>query len=1834
MRRALLIAADIYSDNNLNMPAAKNDVCYLAQVLVKLDYEVLGPLLSSEGFLVTLGSLKTKICNFFEKASSEDELLLYFSGHGIEQDGHRLLLSQDYDRHRPPDPDSLVGDEFLYRWARLSPAKSVLIVIDACREGVQIRLERVVGKAPLAENPTTNADCPTVAIVYSCASGERSWANNEVQGMSFFSRAFCETLELEPEVATLNDILDSTQTRLSRLVSNARKPNQTVTLDERPIHGRAGIAQRLLLRQSPSARLQQDVDNSAWCREIRISKFWPMLVAWPKLADRLCIIVLRCELEFRQAQRCVSGDRWRDERAPTRIVKQVERLFSEAKESLTVPEMALVLVVPYVYEAVLAVAVVHLCGDGHTLETLTAKEQTSGSRMWFAWRNTWLSDEQRLRRHERLLRQNKIMEAEDLVSWHLNRFLHSNGDIWQYPQTRDDSNWINSALQGIFMEASELPQIDPSIDQFLQGRRLVRLARLMFADWREIEYVRKNDQKHPLRSDERFGTPPEDWAIDEASLAHVLSLAATMSVDPRRLDSVLADHLGMSEGFHAEMLVNKFRESVWYADQEGFSLMLNCPHEALDLALRNLVEIVDEHRRRLDTTIKITARMRDVLPQHFCDYRVSALLKDDGEPRYKLPHLQLTLDQKRVFQLLMGKSLYGDQEIALRELYQNALDACRLRRARVQYINKKDSHRRNLSYTGEIVFRVGEDYGSPFIECRDNGIGMGERHLHSLFARAGQRFTDSHEFHVEKAAWEASDVQFFPNSRFGIGVFSYFMLADEIKIETRRLGLNAIDMEPGITAVIAGGSSLFRIQPTDDLDVGTTVRLYLSRVEGLEGLLERMLRWLWLPEFDTTLVSSTGKTFCLKAGQLTQDLSHSENKPIPISTSCDNNGQPRFYWNPRLGASAILLADGILTKDNSGLSADGLIINLDGALQPELSVDRSQIDVWTKGHEHVIGCLRKSNCRELLEMPGIDLVTLACAFERWPLPLLFIDRAWREGNFEQNGIDPAVDSINSSRRLDEPISLFGTTSSLTNIRDLLATRVGLAPVFDQILLQNQLPSYSVKSKANIPLKDLFDGPYAIALGDWIAARALTLLESGCNVADQVAMLARFAATKKLRDSPSVGLLFLEKASISLSGPILHTQVLQLCYDWSLTLDEVKYFIRPLSRLGIHIPDMDSWSKDMDLERRTQSISDIACDWNRNEITVPGLLRAVLKISLPVSEIAKLLKPLASLGIEMPDVKRWKSLPAINHTQRRVLIYVLKNATSEQDLVLRLLAACADFEEAEILDLVRWLVPLSPSVKQVEAFLGNEALRIMASAKLNGQPPWRGRLSVECIFASAAKLSLTLQQARELAIELEPLGMSCETFSFSCPEDFRPTETHLLLLKLLEQKSNRVPVERLLVLAVERALTWGETVQLVQPLSELGASVPEPPSTDSDFVPTKRQIDLLSRNLDGKALDARRIPAARLVAAAIEWTVSLGEVMELARPLAKIGVQLPNINELATDFRPTQEHAIMLSKDLDGRPVWLDFLPGNHLLSAIWARGFTMDQLNDLSQPLVAIGAAAAPPRLEPELVSSWDVLEFLSCDLDGKSPWIEQATPLHVLKACVHWSKPWQEVVRLANRLQVLPADFPTLDAEFDEFRPTRRHLQALSKNLSEGSFTEHTLSLGHIVLIANRWTLSLSDVVQMLRPLEQVGIVKLPYFNPEFPVNERHLLLLSKDLDGLPEWIDQITLRHLQTAARKLSWPLSMVVQMALPLRDLGVQGIFFPECSEWVQDRAYEILDALRPFQSTLQPWEIATIAARFGRSVLDYAEALEIMALMGINVSKAESFLHFCKQTMTNT
>ncbi|MFJ6200010.1 ATP-binding protein [Micromonospora sp. NPDC092111] len=210
---------------------------------------------------------------------------------------------------------------------------------------------------------------------------------------------------------------------------------------------------------------------------------------------------------------------------------------------------------------------------------------------------------------------------------------------------------------------------------------------------------------------------------------------------------------------------------------------------------------------------------------------------------------EFQIDQHKVLNLLTGHTLYNNSNVAVREIVQNAIDAVRLR----QFLN-------DVSYSPEV-----EIHWSPerrVLEVVDNGTGMTQAEVEGNFLRVGSSRYQDPQFRRQNP-------NFTSISRFGIGVLSAFMVADEVRVITchpqeekaRELTLRSVH-----------GKYLIRLMSKDDEQVpalsrahGTSVRMRI-RPSAKLGDVEKILRhWIIVPRCDVRLYLSDDPS-CIRVG--------------------------------------------------------------------------------------------------------------------------------------------------------------------------------------------------------------------------------------------------------------------------------------------------------------------------------------------------------------------------------------------------------------------------------------------------------------------------------------------------------------------------------------------------------------------------------------------------------------------------------------------------------------------------------------------------------------------------------------------------------------------------------------------------------------------------------------------------------------------------------------------------------------------------------------------------------------------------------------------------------
>lgn len=201
----------------------------------------------------------------------------------------------------------------------------------------------------------------------------------------------------------------------------------------------------------------------------------------------------------------------------------------------------------------------------------------------------------------------------------------------------------------------------------------------------------------------------------------------------------------------------------------------------------------------------------------------------------------ISINTENIFPIIK-KFLYSDNEIFLRELVSNAVDAS-------QKMRRLASLGHYAQELGQLQVKVAVDPQARTITISDNGIGMMAEEIKKYINQVA--FSGATEF-MEKfrEAKDANEII----GRFGLGFYSAFMVADKVEIQTLSYQQGA---EPAQWT--CDGSTSFEINTGSRTSRGTDVILYINTESEefldnnrVQAILDKYAKFLPVPvQFGT-----------------------------------------------------------------------------------------------------------------------------------------------------------------------------------------------------------------------------------------------------------------------------------------------------------------------------------------------------------------------------------------------------------------------------------------------------------------------------------------------------------------------------------------------------------------------------------------------------------------------------------------------------------------------------------------------------------------------------------------------------------------------------------------------------------------------------------------------------------------------------------------------------------------------------------------------------------------------------------------------------------------------
>ncbi|GAC1425336.1 MAG: molecular chaperone HtpG [Flavisolibacter sp.] len=201
----------------------------------------------------------------------------------------------------------------------------------------------------------------------------------------------------------------------------------------------------------------------------------------------------------------------------------------------------------------------------------------------------------------------------------------------------------------------------------------------------------------------------------------------------------------------------------------------------------------------------------------------------------------ISIHTENIFPIIK-KFLYSDNEIFLRELVSNAVDATQ----KIKRLSALGQYNKDL---GPLNITIALDEKAKTITISDKGIGMTAEEIRKYINQIA--FSGASEFMEKfKEAKDANEII----GRFGLGFYSSFMVADKVEIQTLSYLEGA---EPA--KWVCDGSTEFEITEGNKTERGTEVILYINNESEeflkqfkIQEILDKYCKFLPVPiQFGT-----------------------------------------------------------------------------------------------------------------------------------------------------------------------------------------------------------------------------------------------------------------------------------------------------------------------------------------------------------------------------------------------------------------------------------------------------------------------------------------------------------------------------------------------------------------------------------------------------------------------------------------------------------------------------------------------------------------------------------------------------------------------------------------------------------------------------------------------------------------------------------------------------------------------------------------------------------------------------------------------------------------------
>ncbi|MDR3679442.1 MAG: ATP-binding protein [Flavipsychrobacter sp.] len=233
---------------------------------------------------------------------------------------------------------------------------------------------------------------------------------------------------------------------------------------------------------------------------------------------------------------------------------------------------------------------------------------------------------------------------------------------------------------------------------------------------------------------------------------------------------------------------------------------------------------------------------------------------------------------------LLIAPLYGDEpKYGIRELIQNAVDACKER----EQISKVHTE----PYKAKISVEVEKDGDGYNFIIKDNGVGMDLDIIKNYFLTAGASYRSSLDW-LKTFVDDDGSPKVRRNGRFGIGALAAFLVGTDVYVETRKIGQ--------ITGYSFKGNlntEQINVIKKDNLDIGTkiVVKINYETVQKLAPIKEGSnLQW-----YQWFVFCSPNILYVYLGNIIPAYLKFDPDDDVTLPSdwnSFDSNGYDKIFW--------------------------------------------------------------------------------------------------------------------------------------------------------------------------------------------------------------------------------------------------------------------------------------------------------------------------------------------------------------------------------------------------------------------------------------------------------------------------------------------------------------------------------------------------------------------------------------------------------------------------------------------------------------------------------------------------------------------------------------------------------------------------------------------------------------------------------------------------------------------------------------------------------------------------------------------------------------------------